>query len=175
LSLFLILILFSQTALAQGGKRDWDATLKIKPGSKLTIKTKTGQTSAQWSARSSAAEAKSSTRLRNSVRMPPLMGGPNSVGFSESQYIRDHWEAEKGFPGGPVYAITQTADGYLRIGTEKGLVRFDGLNFRLIGATIFFAWVALATTFGGVMLWPVVILHAVITIALAPSLRHEVF
>lgn len=49
-----------------------------------------------------------------------------------SQYIRDQWGAEKGFPGGPVYAITQTADGYLWIGTEKGLVRFDGLNFRLI-------------------------------------------
>jgi ligand-binding sensor domain-containing protein/signal transduction histidine kinase len=48
-----------------------------------------------------------------------------------SQYIRDQWGAEKGFPGGPVYAITQTADGYLWIGAEKGLVRFDGLNFRL--------------------------------------------
>ena len=36
-----------------------------------------------------------------------------------------------GFPGGPVYAITQTADGYLWIGAEKGLVRFDGLSFRL--------------------------------------------
>lgn len=49
-----------------------------------------------------------------------------------SQYIRDHWGAEKGFPGGPVYAIAQTADGYLWIGTEKGLVRFDGLSFQLI-------------------------------------------
>jgi signal transduction histidine kinase/ligand-binding sensor domain-containing protein len=49
-----------------------------------------------------------------------------------SQYIRDQWGAERGFPGGPVYAITQTPDGYLWIGTEKGLVRFDGLNFNLI-------------------------------------------
>lgn len=49
-----------------------------------------------------------------------------------SQYIRDRWGTARGFPGGPVYAITQTADGYLWIGTEKGLVRFDGLNFRLI-------------------------------------------
>ena len=48
-----------------------------------------------------------------------------------SQYLRDRWGTERGFPGGPVYAITQTADGYLWIGTEKGLVRFDGLNFRL--------------------------------------------
>jgi signal transduction histidine kinase/ligand-binding sensor domain-containing protein len=52
--------------------------------------------------------------------------------LSVSMYIRDQWGAERGFPAGPVYAITQTADGYLWIGTEKGLVRFDGLNFRLI-------------------------------------------
>src|ERR1700743_3462646 len=49
-----------------------------------------------------------------------------------SQYFLDGWGSEEGFPRGPVYAITQTADGYLWIGTEAGLVRFDGWNFRLI-------------------------------------------
>ncbi|HTW63801.1 MAG TPA: two-component regulator propeller domain-containing protein [Bryobacteraceae bacterium] len=49
-----------------------------------------------------------------------------------SQYIRDHWGQEQGFPRGPVYAITQTPDGYLWIGTEAGLVRFDGWNFVLV-------------------------------------------
>jgi len=49
-----------------------------------------------------------------------------------SQYIRDHWDAGQGFPGGTVFAITQTADGYLWIGTEKGLIRFDGFTFRLM-------------------------------------------
>ncbi len=48
-----------------------------------------------------------------------------------SQYIRDAWETEQGFPGGPVHAIAQTTDGYLWLGTEKGLVRFDGVAFRL--------------------------------------------
>lgn len=48
-----------------------------------------------------------------------------------SQYIRTAWGSERGFPGGPVYALTQTNDGYLWIGAEKGLVRFDGLTFRL--------------------------------------------
>jgi len=48
-----------------------------------------------------------------------------------SQYVRDQWGSSKGFPGGQVYAITQTSDGYLWIGAEKGLVRFDGLNFYL--------------------------------------------
>jgi signal transduction histidine kinase/ligand-binding sensor domain-containing protein len=49
-----------------------------------------------------------------------------------SQYIRDEWGIEQGFPGGRVYAIAQTPDGYLWIGAEKGLVRFDGLSFRLL-------------------------------------------
>ncbi len=49
-----------------------------------------------------------------------------------SQYLREQWGAEQGFPSGPVYAIAQSDDGYLWIGTRAGLVRFDGLNFRLI-------------------------------------------
>jgi signal transduction histidine kinase/ligand-binding sensor domain-containing protein len=49
-----------------------------------------------------------------------------------SQYIHDRWGPERGFPRGPVYAIAQTPDGYLWIGTDAGLVRFDGLNFRLM-------------------------------------------
>jgi ligand-binding sensor domain-containing protein/signal transduction histidine kinase len=49
-----------------------------------------------------------------------------------SQYVHDQWGAEQGFPKGPVYAIAQTGDGYLWIGTEAGLVRFDGWNFQLI-------------------------------------------
>src|SRR5271170_6417469 len=47
-----------------------------------------------------------------------------------AQYMREHWGNERGFTGGSVTAIAQTADGYLWIGTEKGLVRFDGLTFR---------------------------------------------
>jgi signal transduction histidine kinase len=50
---------------------------------------------------------------------------------SLSQYIRDAWGSERGFPGGPVFGLTQTADGYLWIAAEKGLVRFDGLAFQL--------------------------------------------
>ncbi|HMI53614.1 MAG TPA: two-component regulator propeller domain-containing protein [Candidatus Saccharimonadales bacterium] len=50
---------------------------------------------------------------------------------SQAQYARTRWGADRGFPGGEVYAITQTADGVLWVGTEKGLVRFDGINFRL--------------------------------------------
>ena len=48
-----------------------------------------------------------------------------------SQYIRDQWGPDRGFPGGVVHDITQTEDGYLWIAAEKGLVRFDGLAFKL--------------------------------------------
>ena len=47
-----------------------------------------------------------------------------------SQYVRQQWTTETRFPGGAVNGIAQTADGYLWIGTEKGLIRFDGFDFR---------------------------------------------
>ena len=42
-----------------------------------------------------------------------------------------------------------------------------------IAAAIFFAWIGVATTLRGVVLWPVVILHTVLAIVLALSLRKE--
>lgn len=49
------------------------------------------------------------------------------------QYSHDRWSSEQGFPGGTVNTMTETADGYLWIGTEEGLIQFDGINFRLFG------------------------------------------
>jgi ligand-binding sensor domain-containing protein/signal transduction histidine kinase len=49
-----------------------------------------------------------------------------------SQYVYDRWGADRGFIGGRISAIGQSADGYLWIGTERGLVRFDGFSFTLI-------------------------------------------
>jgi signal transduction histidine kinase/streptogramin lyase len=49
-----------------------------------------------------------------------------------SQYVHDSWGTEKGYLGGAVNAICQSSDGYLWIGTERGLVRFDGSTFTLI-------------------------------------------
>ncbi len=45
-----------------------------------------------------------------------------------SQYVRERWGDDGGLHG-EVYSITQTGDGYLWIGTEKGLFRFDGSKF----------------------------------------------
>ena len=46
-----------------------------------------------------------------------------------SQYARERWSVANGLPGGAVHAIAQSPDGYLWIGTDKGLVRFDGFTF----------------------------------------------
>ena len=43
-----------------------------------------------------------------------------------TRYSIASWTDEDGRPLGPVYAIAQDFDGYLWIGTDAGLVRFDG-------------------------------------------------
>ncbi len=48
-----------------------------------------------------------------------------------SQYIRDTLQTKDGLPEGEIRAIAQTSDGYLWFGTEEGLVRFDGVEFRV--------------------------------------------
>ena len=47
-----------------------------------------------------------------------------------AQYLRERWFSDRGFSGGAVTALAQTPDGYLWIGTDKGLLRFDGSSFR---------------------------------------------
>ncbi|MFK7846275.1 MAG: ATP-binding protein [Rhodothermales bacterium] len=43
-----------------------------------------------------------------------------------SQYIHEAWETEDGLPQNSVSSLVQSQNGYLWIGTEEGLVRFDG-------------------------------------------------
>jgi len=54
-------------------------------------------------------------------------------------------------------------------GPDRSAVR--GLAVFNVGMTIFFAWVAIATTFRGILLWPAVILHAVLAAALLAQLK----
>ena len=46
-----------------------------------------------------------------------------------SQYGHTAWRIQDGYFGGRLSAVTQTTDGYLWIGTEAGLLRFDGVRF----------------------------------------------
>src|SRR5580700_453673 len=49
-----------------------------------------------------------------------------------SEYLRERWFSDRGFNGGGGSALSQTPDGYLWIGTDKGLLRFDGSSFRTV-------------------------------------------
>jgi signal transduction histidine kinase/ligand-binding sensor domain-containing protein/ActR/RegA family two-component response regulator len=45
------------------------------------------------------------------------------------QYMRTVWETSSGLPQNSVQAVLQTRDGYIWLGTQEGLVRFDGSRF----------------------------------------------
>jgi signal transduction histidine kinase/ligand-binding sensor domain-containing protein len=46
-----------------------------------------------------------------------------------TQYSLTQWGHRDGLPSTAIYAIAQTPDGFLWLGTSDGLVRFDGLRF----------------------------------------------
>ena len=48
------------------------------------------------------------------------------------QYVHDHWGVPQGLPQNSAYTLFQSRDGYLWFGTQEGLVRFDGLQFKVI-------------------------------------------
>ncbi len=62
-----------------------------------------------------------------------------SIVFAESlqtekritQYAHSVWQSEDELPSRAILSLTQSDDGYLWLGTFEGLVRFDGLKFRV--------------------------------------------
>src|SRR5579862_2141680 len=46
-----------------------------------------------------------------------------------SPYVVDVWQPADGLPGSSVLSLLQTHDGYLWVGTQDGMARFDGLHF----------------------------------------------
>src|SRR5215469_8955744 len=45
-----------------------------------------------------------------------------------SQYRHTAWRIREGFTNGSIWGIAQTPDGYLWLGTEIGISRFDGVR-----------------------------------------------
>ncbi|HLG17835.1 MAG TPA: two-component regulator propeller domain-containing protein [Blastocatellia bacterium] len=62
-----------------------------------------------------------------------LAGGSLALNQKESvtQYLVNSWQGETGLPQISVLAIAQTNDGYIWSGTHEGLVRFDGVQFKV--------------------------------------------
>jgi ligand-binding sensor domain-containing protein/signal transduction histidine kinase/DNA-binding response OmpR family regulator len=46
-----------------------------------------------------------------------------------SQYVLDNWQVAEGLPQASALAIARTPDGYLWVGSQEGLARFDGVRF----------------------------------------------
>lgn len=51
-----------------------------------------------------------------------------------TQYSQNTWQKRDGLPQNSITSITQSADGYLWIGTHNGLVKFDGREFKVFSA-----------------------------------------
>src|SRR5688572_19614976 len=67
------------------------------------------------------------------VVLPLLGSGESALALGShrdlSQLRHEVWLTENGLPQNTVHSIAQTTDGYIWIGTEEGLARFDGVRF----------------------------------------------
>ena len=63
------------------------------------------------------------------VALLMVLGAPLAASPANTDYTLKSWTQADGLPGARVWAITQDDDGYIWIGTDAGLVRFDGVTF----------------------------------------------
>jgi ligand-binding sensor domain-containing protein len=72
------------------------------------------------------------TRLGAVLAGMLLAGAPYAFALNPaldvSQYAHTAWKIRDGFTRGVINSIAQTPDGYLWLGTEFGLLRFDGMR-----------------------------------------------
>ncbi|MCC6132243.1 MAG: hypothetical protein IT186_20165, partial [Acidobacteria bacterium] len=84
------------------------------------------------------------SRVRGKTRTPALgsvlaaaflLAAPPAKGLDPAppltRFLIDVWQAEQGLPINTVTAVHRTPRGYLWVGTEEGLVRFDGIRFTI--------------------------------------------
>ncbi|HUP88704.1 MAG TPA: two-component regulator propeller domain-containing protein [Longimicrobiales bacterium] len=61
----------------------------------------------------------------------PVIEQPRSL----TQYSYQQWDDRDGLPQNSVQAMAQTSDGYLWLGTQNGIARYDGVRFRVFDAS----------------------------------------
>ncbi len=59
-------------------------------------------------------------------------GVARTAALRPSQWMLDNWDTTEGLPEATVQTLARTADGYLWLGTEDGLARFDGVRFSIL-------------------------------------------
>ncbi len=62
-----------------------------------------------------------------SAVLSPARASPGA----DEEYLYEVWQREEGLPQVSVFSVVQDHRGYLWLGTEEGLVRFDGVRFRV--------------------------------------------
>jgi signal transduction histidine kinase/ligand-binding sensor domain-containing protein/CheY-like chemotaxis protein/HPt (histidine-containing phosphotransfer) domain-containing protein len=67
------------------------------------------------------------TLCRQSLALDPAL--------QPSQYVLDNWQIPDGLPQTSAQAIARTPDGYLWVGTQEGLARFDGVRFTVFDSS----------------------------------------
>ncbi|MHC1769377.1 MAG: LamG-like jellyroll fold domain-containing protein [Verrucomicrobiia bacterium] len=70
-----------------------------------------------------------SARLAATLHSVAIRASTNVVMVPRGHWIHDRFTTENGLPGNIVKAVVQSRDGYLWVGTEDGLARFDGRRF----------------------------------------------
>jgi ligand-binding sensor domain-containing protein/AraC-like DNA-binding protein len=55
----------------------------------------------------------------------------SNLKVGDNRYIVTAWTIEDGLPQNSVLCLIQTRQGYIWLGTQSGLVRFDGMSFRV--------------------------------------------
>ena len=63
------------------------------------------------------------------VLLAVLCGIPARAAELEPAYVRTVFDQTNGLPTDEANAVLQTRDGYLRVGSYGGLLRFDGSEF----------------------------------------------
>ena len=75
---------------------------------------------------------RSSLLLAGVLALASLAGG--QAVLPSATYVREHWTVADGLPINTITALVQTRDGYLWLGTNDGVVRFDGVRFTVYNA-----------------------------------------
>jgi signal transduction histidine kinase/ligand-binding sensor domain-containing protein len=73
------------------------------------------------------------------VALAVLLLATPAIGAGNPGWFARDWQSEDGLPNNTIFALAQTADGYLWLGTRTGLVRFDGIRFEEFSPTNFVA------------------------------------
>src|SRR5690242_1337535 len=72
------------------------------------------------------------SRARFAVTLGLALAGPCAFALNPaldvSQYAHTAWRIRDGFSKSTIHTIAQTPNGYLWLGTELGLIRFDGVR-----------------------------------------------